>query len=103
MPVRPPQSPATPWAFFKNVRLAGTEMPVVKVLIGAHSTLSDGQSTPEELIAAARQAGYGAIFFTEPMPAMTREKYARLQQASAMAPAPISPPSPASSGRTREG
>lgn len=80
MPVRPPQSPHREWAYFKDVRLPSSEEPVVKVLVGLHSTLSDGADTPEALLAAAQQAGYGAVFFTENMPQMTAEKYAQLQE-----------------------
>ncbi|HCN07695.1 MAG TPA: hypothetical protein DIT01_07155 [Lentisphaeria bacterium] len=49
-----------------------------KGLIGAHSDLSDGQSSPQEMIAAARAAGYDFIAFTEDLAAMDADKWARL-------------------------
>jgi len=79
MPARPAQSPETPWCFFRNVRLPRIEPPVTKVLIGIHSSLTDGRGTPEAMIASAKKAGYGAAFFAEAMPLMSQEKYEKLQ------------------------
>ncbi len=47
-------------------------------LLGAHSVLSNGAGTVAELSAAAREAGYDFIIFTEHLPEMTAEKYDRL-------------------------
>ena len=49
-----------------------------KGLIGAHSNLSDGASTPEEMIAAAKAAGYDFIAFTEDLAGMDEAKWKRL-------------------------
>ena len=49
-----------------------------KGLIGAHSSLSDGQSSPEEMIAAAKAAAYDFIAFTEDLTKMNEEKWQRL-------------------------
>ena len=47
-------------------------------LLGAHTALSNGAGTVAEQCAAARDAGYDFIIFTEHLPEMTAEKYARL-------------------------
>ena len=47
-------------------------------LIGAHSTLSDGTSSPEEMVAGAREAGYDFIGFTENLAMMDEAKWKRL-------------------------
>ena len=47
-------------------------------LVGAHSSLSDGQNTPEEMIAAAQAAGYDFIAFTEDLAAMDELKWQQL-------------------------
>ena len=49
-----------------------------KGLIGAHSNLSDGQSSPEAMIAAAKKAGYDFIAFTEDLAKMTEEEWKQL-------------------------
>ena len=49
-----------------------------KGLIGAHSSLSDGKNTPEEMIAAAKKAGYDFIAFTEDFARMDEAKWKRL-------------------------
>ncbi len=47
-------------------------------IIGAFSTLSGGRSTPEELVEAARGAGYDFIAFAEDLSALKREGWERL-------------------------
>ncbi|MBI3909474.1 MAG: hypothetical protein HY320_00905 [Armatimonadetes bacterium] len=47
-------------------------------LLGAHTALSNGTGTVAEHCAAARQAGYDFIIFTEQLGSMTPEKYDRL-------------------------
>lgn len=49
-----------------------------KGLIGAHSNLSDGASSPEQMIAAAKQAGYQFIAFTEDITKLTEAKWKQL-------------------------
>ena len=49
-----------------------------KGLIGAHSTLSDGKSSPEAMIAAAKKAGYDFIAFTEDFARMDESKWKKL-------------------------
>ena len=49
-----------------------------KGLIGAHSTLSDGKNTPEEMIAAAKAAGYDFMAFTEDLSRMDEAKWKQL-------------------------
>ena len=52
-----------------------------KGIIGAHSSLSDGQSSPDEMIAAARKAGYDFIAFTEDLSRLNQDEWKRLLQA----------------------
>jgi len=52
-------------------------------LIGARSELSCGKAAPEALIAAARDAGYQFVAFTERLEMMDAEKFARLKQVCA--------------------
>ena len=47
-------------------------------LIGAHSNLSDGKSSPEEMIAAARKAGYHFMAFTEDLSKVNEAQWKRL-------------------------
>ena len=47
-------------------------------LIGAHSNLSDGKDSPEQMIAAAKKAGYDFIAFTEDLARMDEAKWKRL-------------------------
>ena len=47
-------------------------------LIGAQSTLSSGQDSPEALIAAARQAGYEFLVFSEDLGSLTKEGWDKL-------------------------
>ena len=49
-----------------------------KGLVGAHSSLSDGKNTPEEMIAAAKKAGYDFIAFTEDLAKMDEPKWEKL-------------------------
>ncbi|MBI4242785.1 MAG: nucleotidyltransferase [Planctomycetes bacterium] len=49
-----------------------------KGLIGAHSVLSDGKSSPEEMITAAKKSGYQFIAFTEDFSRMNEEKWKQL-------------------------
>ena len=49
-------------------------------IIGAKSSLSTGQGTPQEFIQAAQQAGYDFIGFTEDLGKLTQEKFNRLRQ-----------------------
>ena len=49
-----------------------------KGLIGAHTSLSDGKNTPEEMIAAAKAAGYDFIAFTEDFSKMDEAKWKQL-------------------------
>ena len=49
-----------------------------KGLVGAHSTLSDGQNSPEEMIAAAKNAGYDFIGFSEDFAKMDEAKWNQL-------------------------
>ena len=49
-----------------------------KGLIGAHSSLSDGKSSPQAMIAAAKKAGYDFIAFTEDLARMDAGKWQRL-------------------------
>ena len=49
-----------------------------KGLIGAHSNLSDGTSSPEEMIVAAKKGGYDFIAFTEDFAAMGETKWDQL-------------------------
>ena len=49
-----------------------------KGLIGAHSSLTDGKSSPEEMIAAAKKAGYDFIAFTEDFAGISEEKWKQL-------------------------
>ena len=49
-----------------------------KGLIGAHSNLTDGKSSPEEMIAAATDAGYRFIAFTENFAQMDEAKWKKL-------------------------
>ena len=48
-----------------------------KGIIGAHSSLSDGRSSPEQMIAAAKKAGYDFIAFTEDLSMMDEGKWNR--------------------------
>lgn len=52
-----------------------------KGLIGAHSNLSDGKSSPEEMIEAAKKAGYNFIAFTEDFAKMNPAKWNELRAA----------------------
>ena len=67
-----------------------------KGIIGVHSNLSDGQSTPLDLIAAAKKAGYHFLAFTEDLTRMDQGKYAKLvsicQEANARDPAFVAYP-----------
>ena len=49
-------------------------------LVGAQSSLSSGQGTPEEFIAAARKAGYNFIAFAEEFSKMTPQKFDALKK-----------------------
>ena len=49
-------------------------------LIGAQSSLSVGKSTPQELIAAAKKAGYSFIAFLEPLEKMNEAKFNQLKK-----------------------
>ena len=49
-----------------------------KGLIGAHSDLSDGKSSPEQMIAAANKDGYDFIAFTEDFARMNEKKWKKL-------------------------
>ena len=49
-----------------------------KALIGAHSNLSDGANSPDEMIAAAKAHGYQVVAFTENLPDMTEAKWKKL-------------------------
>ena len=49
-----------------------------KGLIGAHSNISDGTSSPEEMIAAAKEEGYNFIAFTEDFAKMDEAKWKKL-------------------------
>ena len=52
-----------------------------KGLIGAHSSLSDGKSSPDEMIAAVKKAGYDFIAFTEDFAKMDEAKWKQLRAA----------------------
>ena len=56
-----------------------------KGLIGLQSSLSVGKSSPEEMISAARRAGYDFAAFTEELDKMTREKFEKLKKICAAA------------------
>ena len=49
-----------------------------KVLIGAHSNLSDGRSSPGAMIAAAKKAGYDFMAFTENFARIDEAKWQQL-------------------------
>ena len=49
-----------------------------KGIIGAHSNLSDGNASPEQMIAAAKKAGYDFIAFTESLEHMDETKWKKL-------------------------
>ena len=70
---------ATRWGFYPEVDdpLVGPEIQYFKILIGARSSYTTGKNTVAELAAAAREAGYSAIAFTEWFPELT---YAEWQQ-----------------------
>ena len=47
-------------------------------LIGAHTNLSTGEGTVEEMVLAAKEAGYWFIIFTENLEHMNKDKYEKL-------------------------
>ncbi len=53
------------------------------VLVGAQSDLTGGANTPQEMIAAAKDAGYQVVAFTEPVAGMDAEKWQALCEACA--------------------
>ncbi|MBQ6473076.1 MAG: hypothetical protein IJJ33_13915, partial [Victivallales bacterium] len=57
-------------------------------LVGAHSSLSGGQGTPAEFIAAAKAAGYQFLVFAEELASLTPEKVADLKKACEQAKEP---------------
>ncbi len=69
-----------------RARFKGKYMPHCKKgIIGARSSLSSGKGTPEEFIAAAKQAGYEFIAFTETLEQMTEAKFNKLKEICAKA------------------
>ena len=76
--VKPPP-PVIPW---DRIRLKGSVLPRHYLgLIGAQSDLSVGSASPGRMIAAARQAGYTFIAFTEALSRMDAARTARLIKA----------------------
>ena len=68
------------WNDWDKRRVTGAYMPHCYVgLIGAKSSLSSGQGTPEQFIQAAKEAGYDFIGFTEDLGLLTQEEFERLQ------------------------
>jgi len=64
-----------------EVEITGRMIPnAYRGLIGLQSDLSVGEASPEELIAAAREAGYDFAAFTEDLATLTPEGFARLKQ-----------------------
>ncbi|NOY79608.1 MAG: hypothetical protein GXP31_01255 [Kiritimatiellaeota bacterium] len=57
---------------------------VYRGLIGLKSTLSTGKATPEDMIAAARRAGYDFAAFSEDLTDLTPDKLAALRKACRM-------------------
>lgn len=69
-----------------SLELKGKSVPnCYRGLIGLQSNLSVGQASPEELIAAARDAGYHFAAFAEDLGKLTPEGFARLKQLCAAA------------------
>ena len=77
---RPPKLPAgLPW---DRLHMRGKILPRHYVgLIGAQSNLSVGSAPPQQMIRAARDAGYHFVAFTEQLSRMTAEKTRRLIEA----------------------
>lgn len=59
-----------------------------KILVGAHSGVSDGQGTPSEWAQAARRAGYDVICFTEAFEHLKRDAWDDYVRACAEASSP---------------
>ncbi|MBQ7651081.1 MAG: hypothetical protein IJS15_08985 [Victivallales bacterium] len=79
----PPQDKVLGFEVFDwdKAKLEGDVMPHrYRGLIGAHSSLSDGKATPQELIAAAKKAGFDFLAFLEPLEQMTEEKFNELKR-----------------------
>lgn len=65
-----------------SVQITGRAIPnLYRGLIGLQSDLSVGAATPEELIAAARAAGYDFAAFTEDLAQLDAAEFARLKAA----------------------
>lgn len=56
-----------------------------KIVVGAHSSYSDGRSTVAEYVAAAKAAGLSGIVFADPLEKLTREKFEALKKDCAAA------------------
>lgn len=68
------------WKDWDRLRAKGAYPPHCFVgLIGAKSSLSTGQGTPEEFIKAAKESEYDFIGFTEDLDQLTQEEFERLQ------------------------
>lgn len=68
------------WKDWDRLKAKGAYPPRCFVgMIGAKSSLSSGQGTPEEFIQAAKDVGYGFIGFTEDLDQLTQEEFSRLQ------------------------
>ncbi|MBQ6472943.1 MAG: hypothetical protein IJJ33_13245 [Victivallales bacterium] len=67
-----------------KAKLTGDVMPHrYRGLIGARSSLSGGQATPRELIAAAKRAGFAFLAFLEPLEQMSEENFTDLKRVCA--------------------
>ncbi len=68
------------WKDWDRLKAKGAYPPRCFVgLIGAKSSLSSGQGTPEEFIQAAKEVGYDFIAFTEDLDQLAQEEFVRLQ------------------------
>lgn len=72
---------STRWGFYPEIDdpLIGPEMRYYKVLVGAHTRYSTGKNTVKEMAAAAKEAGYSAIAFTEWFPELTYDEWVQLR------------------------
>jgi len=73
----PPDVSAVNW----TKRRPPTPMPVQWGVIGAHSSLTDGEASVAEYMNLARELGLSFVVFTEPVAQMTPQKFEQLKQA----------------------
>ncbi|OPZ84250.1 MAG: PHP domain protein [bacterium ADurb.Bin429] len=83
-PLEPGFMLADVWAK-RDPTMQGKATRPMRVLVGAHSAMSDGAGTPAEWAAAAKAAGYDVICFTESLEKTDIDRWAAFVEACAAA------------------